>query len=102
MLSFSPLKRSFTKLAALNESRHSHATCELDGKLYVFGGLTKLGNYVKSVERIDLVAQESEWTKFIPTFYSNIRKPFKHHPLQATNPLACPIGGGIIMVLRGD
>ena len=46
VLSFSPLKRSYTKLAPLNDSRHSHAACELNGKLYVFGGLTKLGSPV--------------------------------------------------------
>ena len=56
VLSFCPIKKSYAKLPGLNDSRHSHAACVLDGKMYVFGGLTKIGSYVKSVERIDLVA----------------------------------------------
>ena len=56
VLSFCPIKKSYTKLPRLNDSRHSHGACELGGNLYVFGGLTKVGKHVKSVERIDIIA----------------------------------------------
>lgn len=69
VLSLRPRDKKFsfyTKLPKLNKSRHSHAACELDGKLYVFGGLTKLGKFKESVERIDLAANETEWKIFAP------------------------------------
>ena len=94
MLSFCPRKKSFTKLEKLNHSRHSHTACELDGKLYVFGGLTKFGKYVTSVERTNFVAQESKWTDLTLVYGP-------HLLFKASNLLACDCDNEI-MVLHSD
>ena len=103
MLSFCPKKKSFAKIAKLNNGRHSHAACELDGKLYVFGGLAKLGKCVKSIERIDLFAQENKWTKFTPHLFTRYLggKNYTIY-LTASNLLACPVENGKILVLQND
>ena len=63
---FDPSTRVWSNIAALSTARSSLAVAVLGDKLYAIGGYDSQGQYLSSVECLDLSVPNSQWTTVAP------------------------------------